>query len=108
MAQWPDDSMTQSPCHFERFIHAVHRRWVVLRALERCGACAVVGCVIAAGMAGAGMWIGRDVLGVSAMLIAGGAVAGLAWGAARRPTLHMAAAEADRQLDLNDLLATAL
>ncbi len=36
---------------FERFVGAVHRRMVLLRAAERVGLCVLGGCVVAAALA---------------------------------------------------------
>src|SRR5436190_11228613 len=94
--------------HCSRFLHAVHRRLVIIRALERCGACLAVACGFAGVLSGAMLWRGEDgrVLAAGTLLL--GAMIGLAWGLVRRPRLGDAALVADSQLELSDLLATAL
>src|SRR4051812_48354080 len=118
MNQCPDDSIPDDPIpidpsmvrpvHLDRFLRAVHRRLLVLRAIERGGACAAVACAVAAVLIGAAMWTGRDALRMCVATVTVGAVAGIVWGLVRRPSMLRAAAEADRQLDLKDLLGTAL
>jgi hypothetical protein len=91
-----------------RFVRAVHRRLVVLRAVESAGvgmACAAAGALL---LAAALLWQGRNAMPLCAGALAIGAAAGLAWGCIRRPRLMDAAVEADRQLELADLLASAM
>ena len=90
------------------FSRAVHRRLVIVRAIERGGACAAVAAVFAIALAGAMLWRGDDALALAVRMLTTGALVGLMWGVARRPRLLDAAIAADRQLDLADLLATAL
>ena len=89
-------------------IDAVHRRIVVLRVLESialgCAAAAVAGLLLLPII----WWRGRSPLGMAEMLLGLGAICGLIRGLAARPTPLDAAAEADRQLDLHDLLGTVL
>ena len=97
---------TRSP--LDRFVSALHRRLTVVRALE------AVALGTAGGAAAAGLliplllWRGDSALAPTAAALLLGALTGLIWGMTRRPTLLQAAAEADRQLGLADLLATAL
>ena len=79
-----------------------------MRALERGGGCAAVACAFAALWTAAAMWSGRDALQLAVTIIALAAAAGVAWGLICRPSMLQAAVEADRQLDLDDLLGTAL
>src|SRR4051812_43296543 len=89
------------------FLIAVHRRLVVLRAAERAGICLAIGCALTLPLVAVLVWRGQSAgpLAVGALTLA--AVVGLTWGFARRPSVIDAAAEADRQLGLADLLATA-
>jgi hypothetical protein len=57
---------------------------------------------------GAMLWQGRDARPLALAAMVAGACVGLVWGLARRPSVFEAAVEADRQLELADLLATAL
>ena len=91
-----------------RFLRAVHRRLVVVRALERAGVCLAVAAAFAAVLVVAMWWEGRDALVAVAATLSIGALAGIGWGLVRRPRLLDAAIEADRQFDLADLLSTAL
>jgi hypothetical protein len=93
--------------HFERFVSVVRRRLILVRVLERAGACAAVGCAVAAVWTGAAIGMGRGGLPLSIGAIALGFAVGIAWGLARRPTLLSAAAYADRHFELKDLLSTA-
>ena len=95
------------PPTLARFVHAVHRRQLALRVLERAGL-GLLGGVRRCRRAGGGAAVAR------AGRVGGcGGRAGLrrrrgrVWGLADRPTPLAAAAEADRQLDLADLFATA-
>jgi hypothetical protein len=92
----------------DRFVKSLHRRLLVIRALESAALGALAGCVLAAGLMPLLLWRGEPALPPTAGALAVGALAGLAWSVTRRPTPLDAAAEADRQLDLADLLGTAL
>jgi hypothetical protein len=92
----------------DRFVESLHRRLLVIRALESSACGALAGCVLAAGLMPLLLWRGQPALPPTAGALAAGALAGLAWSITRRPTRLDAAAEADRQLDLADLLGTAL
>ena len=100
--------MPNTPSQLDRFLGALHRRLVVVRALE----CAAVGtlaaCAVAALLIPVLLWCDRPALRPSVGLLLIGAAAGLAWGIVRGPTRLQAAAEADRQLGLADLFGTAL
>src|SRR5438477_444062 len=93
--------------HFESFVRAVHRRMVVLRALERVGICVLGGCVILLILMPILIWRGQATLELVGAALGAGALAGFAWGIASRPTQLAAAVEADRQLKWADLLSTA-
>jgi hypothetical protein len=99
--------MRSSDENLVRFIRRVHRRLVVVRALERSGACVAVASIFACLFATVALVQGRDAMQLVLPTLAIGALAGLIWGLAARPTRFDAVIEADRQLDLADLLATA-
>ncbi len=99
--------MGPNSSHFQRFLRRVHRRLVVVRALERGGVGVVVAATVAIAVAGMMLWQGRDALPVASALLAIGAAVGFIWGVAHRPSEFDAAVEADRQLDLSDLLSSA-
>ena len=90
----------------ERFIAAVCRRMIFVRIAESVG----ISWAIASGAAlatipvlwwsGMGAW--PAILGFGGL----GLFAGIVWGISRRPSRVEAAVEADRQLDLHDLLGT--
>lgn len=92
----------------ERFVRRIHRRWVMLRALEAAGAGAAVGSAAALALVPVLLWRNQPAVGVAVMLMAVTGAAGLLFALLRRPSFLSAAIEADRQLDLHDLLATAL
>jgi hypothetical protein len=93
---------------FERFIKAVHRRMVLLRAAERLGLCLLGGCGVLLVLMPILIWRGQSGGELALGTLAVAAVAGLIWGLASRPGVLAAAIEADRQLRLSDLLGTAL
>jgi hypothetical protein len=101
-------SMTIAEPHFARFLRAVHRRLIVARAVERAGICAAVATGFALIFTGAMLWRGDNGLALALATILLGASIGLVWGLVRRPAITDAAFAADRQLQLSDLLATAL
>ena len=90
-----------------RFVRGVHRRFVAVRALERAGACGGVASIFACAFASVALMQGRNAMWLVLPMLLGGAILGLIWGLMRRPTRFDAVLEADRQLDLADLLATA-
>jgi hypothetical protein len=92
----------------DRFLRAVRRRWVLVRAAEHVGACVLGGCAVALLLLPILLWRGEPALPVVSMILLIAVVAGLIAGFVRRPDLMSAAAEVDRQLDLADLLSTAL
>ena len=100
--------MKKGTAHFERFVHAVHRRLAIVRAAELAGVFATVAGAVAILLACALWWQGRDALTLCGFALVVGAMLGLFVGILRRPSLLDAAMEADRQLDLADLLSTAL
>jgi hypothetical protein len=96
-----------SEFQFERFLRAVHRRMVVLRALERLGLCILGGCAVALVLMPILIWRGQGTGELLAAVLGVSGVAGVGWGLASRPTKLAAAMEADRQLGWSDLLGTA-
>lgn len=100
--------MRRTSTTLERFLRRVHRRWIFLRALEAAGVGAGIGCAAALALVPVLLWRDQPALSVSLVLIAVTGAAGLIFGLTRRPTLLAAAVEADRQLALHDLLASAL
>ncbi len=108
-AHAPDTRVFVNRCSsFDRFVRAVRRRFVVVRAVELAGMFATAGGAFALILAAALWWQGRDALALCGFALLAGAMLGLIVGAIRRPSLLEAAIEADRQLDLADLLSTAL
>ena len=99
--------MPTSISNHERFIRAVHRRLIVIRAAENLGICLLVGCAAALLLLPVVLW--RDVSSAPLLLIGLGllsAMAAIAMTFWRWPQPMDAAAEADRQLNLADLLTT--
>ena len=91
-----------------RFLRALHRRHVALRAAERTGLGILGGSVVALILLPLLLRQGHDAVAPCASALAAGACLGLLWGVTRRPRPLDAAVEADRQLGLKDLLGTAL
>jgi hypothetical protein len=100
--------MSVRASNLDRFLRAVHRRQVAMHAAESGGIGAAVGAAFGMILAAALLWQGRDAMIVCAAAVGLGAVAGAITGILRRPTLHAAATRADQQLDLADLLASAV
>src|SRR5438034_11031607 len=94
--------------HFEGFVRAVHRRMVVLRAVERMGICVLIACAVLLVLMPSLIWRGQGTLELVGAALGVGALAGVVWGITSRPTRLAAAVEADRQLKWADLLSTAL
>jgi hypothetical protein len=100
--------MKQSAPETFALIDAVRRRVFALRIAES----VAIGCAVAAA---AGLlllpivwWRGRSALSMAEALLGLGAICGLIRAVAARPTRLDAAAQADRQLHLHDLLGTVL
>ena len=90
-----------------RFVRRVHRRLVLVRAGERSGACVGVASIFACAFASVALIQGRDAMQLVLPTLGIGAIVGVIWGLARRPSRFEAIVEADRQLNRSDLLATA-
>jgi hypothetical protein len=89
-----------------KFISAVWRRIVLVRITE-----SIAIATAAASAAGLALipilwWRGQSALPLALALLLLGGISGLVWGISRRPTRFQAAVEADRQLNLHDLLGT--
>jgi len=99
--------MNPASTSLERFVRRVYRRLVVLRLLEWAG----IGFAIACGLSLLSIVLLRNraesPLGIATILAGVGAAVGLIGALLRRPKIIDAAVEADRQLELADLLATA-
>jgi hypothetical protein len=80
----------------------------VLRVLESTGLGALVGCAAGGGLIPLLLWRGVSTFPPTVAAVALGGLTGLLWSLTRRPTRLRAAVEADRQLGLSDLLATAV
>jgi hypothetical protein len=93
---------------FERFLSRAHRRYALLRVLERTGLGILGGSAAALPLLGIVLWRGGDALQVAAVALAGGAIPGIVWGLLTRPSRMATALEADRQLGWADLLGSAL
>jgi hypothetical protein len=92
----------------ERFLRAVYIRLIFIRAVEHLGVCILAGCAIALPLLPILLWREQPILlpGIFlGLLVLFGAVA-LTFH--RWPSIFQAAAEADQQLELADLLTTAL
>jgi hypothetical protein len=100
--------VSANPNNFDRFLARIHRRWVIVRAMERVGIAILVACAIAIALSSILIWRGESAMGLVGLTLAIGLVVGLIFGWLSRPTLFDAAVEIDRQLNLADLLATAL
>jgi hypothetical protein len=100
--------MTSHTRDLDRFIRAVHRRWVIVRAAEHVGMCVLGGCVLALVFLPILLWRGEPALPTVGMITLLAATAGLIAGIVRRPDRMSAATEADRQLGLAELLSSAL
>jgi len=100
--------MSRRSDNLDRFTRAVHRRWVVLRAVESAGVGVAVGGGLALLVLPVLLWRGEPAMPVVLCALATAGAAGLIAGVLRRPDAMSAAAEADRQLALADLLSTAL
>lgn len=90
------------------FLARVHRKWMVLRAIERIGLCILIASVLAAILAGVLIWRGESAINMVVVCLGAGTVGGAVVGWMTRPSLFDAAVEVDRQLHLADLLATAI
>src|SRR6267378_8446708 len=96
-----------SPTTLDRFIRRVYRRLVLLRLLEWAGLGFGIGCILALLLIVLLRNRPESPLTLAAIITAIGAALGFIASLLRRPKIIDAAVEADRQLNLADLLATA-
>jgi hypothetical protein len=89
-----------------RFISAVRRRMVVVRVAESVAVGVGVAAAVGLGMIPIFWWRGQSGLAPGLAILSLGAFCGLLRGITRIPTGMQAAVEADRQLNLHDLLST--
>jgi hypothetical protein len=91
------------------FIAACRRRIALVRSAERIGLCILVGSILSLLIVPLLAMTNRAASPILILtaITAISAAAGVAWSVRRWPTLLHAAGQADRQLDLDDLLATA-
>src|SRR5438045_4700238 len=92
----------------DQFLARVHRKWMIVRAVERIGLCILIASVLAAILAAVLIWRAESGMNVILVCLGAGTLAGAVVGWMTRPSLLDAAIEVDRQLDLADLLATAI
>lgn len=100
--------MMGSSDNLDAFLRAVHRRAAMWRVVESTGIGLAIGAAAGAALVGVMLLQQSDGRALAAGALAVGALAGLIRGVARWPSLLEAAGEADRQLNLHDLLGTAL
>ncbi|HEY7089877.1 MAG TPA: hypothetical protein VH518_17400 [Tepidisphaeraceae bacterium] len=99
--------MVEQQSHL-RFLHRTRRRWFIWRTFEWGAICAFAGAVVGLMLVSVLIWRGEEALSPALILLGVGAIAGVVFGLTRRPTILQTAIEADRQLDLHDLLGTVL
>jgi hypothetical protein len=91
-----------------KFIDAVYRRMIVIQLLEQMGRALLVSSVLAILLMPIAIWQSMPALPILLSMAIIGLVAGILLAILRLPTRQAAAAEADRQLCLDDLLSTAI
>jgi hypothetical protein len=100
--------MSDLPPITRAFLAAVRRRIVLIRLAESLAislaAASVAGVIFVLLFWARGEPVGNSIAGILIL----GAICGIIWGIARRPSELQAAIEADRQLNLQDLLGTVL
>ena len=99
--------MAESSDNLRRFIHRVHRRQLAARVVERIGLSILAGCTVAILLMAILFFRGQPAMPVAIVGLSLSVFAGLICGFIQRPSLLAAAIEADRQLQLADLLSTA-
>ncbi len=93
---------------YDRFLNAVHSRLAIVRAAEHFGWCILAGSAISFPLLLIGMWLNQSALPLLMVIAAMCILIAAAWTIGAWPSKQSAAAEADRQLNLADLLVTAL
>ncbi len=99
--------MLPSTPSFDRFVRNLHRRYFLLRGLERIGLALLFGCGGAVILMPILWWRGGSVFPAAVLSFTISVVIGLVMAILGRPTPLDAIMEADRQLKLADLLGTA-
>jgi hypothetical protein len=89
-----------------KFILAVRRRILLIRIAESIAVATAITCASGLALVPLAWWRGQTAWPMAWALILLGLFCGLIRGISRRPTVLQAAVEADRQLDLEDLLGT--
>lgn len=89
-----------------KFITAVWRRILIVRIAESIAISISVASAVGLALIPILWWQRQSAMPLAFALLPLGAAAGLIWGISRRPTRFQAALEADRQLNLHDLLGT--
>jgi uncharacterized membrane protein YgcG len=89
-----------------KFIAAVWRRILVVRIVESIAVATAIAAAAGLALMPILWWRGQSGLPLAFAMLLLGASCGLIWGISRRPTRFGAAVEADRQLNLHDLLGT--
>jgi hypothetical protein len=99
--------MAMSPPH-QRFIRAVHRRLVLARAVEHLGLCTLAGSLMLVMLLPILLWRGETTLPIMMGVALACIITAIVLTIRRWPNEMLAAGEADRQLNLADLLATSV
>jgi hypothetical protein len=89
-----------------KFISAVWRRIILVRIAESIAISISVASAAGFALIPILWWQRQSALPLAFAMLLLGAISGLIWGISRRPTRFQAALEADRQLNLHDLLGT--
>jgi hypothetical protein len=89
-----------------KFISAVWRRIVLIRIAESIAIAIAVASAAGFALIPILWWQRQSAMPLACAMLLLGAISGLIWGISRRPTRFEAAVEADRQLNLHDLLGT--
>jgi hypothetical protein len=89
-----------------KFIFAVRRRILLIRIAESVAVATAIASAAGLALVPLAWWRGQSALPIVWALFLLGILCGLIWGISRRPTILQAAVEADRQLNLDDLLGT--
>ncbi|MGD0767178.1 MAG: hypothetical protein ABSB42_03040 [Tepidisphaeraceae bacterium] len=91
-----------------KFISAVRRRILLIRIAESIAVATAIASAAGVALLPIAWWRGQSALPMASALFLLGLLCGLIRGISRRPTVLQAAVEADRQLDLHELLGTIL
>jgi hypothetical protein len=94
--------------HLKRFIHRTRRRWIAWRIIECAGISAAMSSGIGFILIAIMLWQSQSAVAMTTLLLCLGLGAGTIWALLHRPTFLQTAIEVDRQLNLGDLLSSAL